>query len=214
MKRAIEVVETPTVEPSPKIAPAAVAVVAGLAGRLEFAKNILAEIQRIEGGMMDLRERLFQHAWYLGQELIAMKEEVGHGKWQVYLEGHWPDLDPRDGRRYMAFFDANPQDLKRRNSGVLTYTTESIRKFMWDYIPVKERPELPGDVSIPPITHQLTFANAWSKFRRQLSLGRVPQPAPEVLLRDCGFVVREMAEMVGRARLLELLESLPAEAAA
>ena len=217
MKRATEVVEVETPEVPGSgvvvITPAVVALMAAQADRLEAAKSMLAEIQRIEGGMMDLRERLFQYAWHLGQELRAMKEEVGHGKWYQFLEGHWPQLSVRNASRFLLFFDDNREQPNRRNSTDLTFSTESIRKFMWDYIPVKERPQLEGDAPVAPITHHLTFVNVFSKWKRQLSLGRLgPKPAVEVLRRDCDPVVKDLADLLGREYLIDLLESLPAAA--
>ena len=209
MKRPVEVIEEPA-SGVVVVTPAVVALMAAQADRLEAAKNMLAEIQRIEDGMMDLRERLFQYAWHLGQELKTMKEEVGHGKWYQFLEGHWPQLTVRNASRFLLFFTDNPQDSNRRNSADLTFSTESIRKFMWDYIPVKERPQLAGDAPVAPITHHLTFVNVFEKWRRQLSLGRLgPKPAVEVLRRDCDPVVKNLAELLGREYLIGLLESLP-----
>ena len=217
MKRATEVVEVEVADVPNRggvvttATPAVVALMAAQAERLEAAKGMLAEIHRIEGGMMNLRERLFQYAWHLGQELTAMKEEVGHGKWLPFLEGHWPQLDKRDAQRYMLFFKENP---KARNSAHLTFSTESIRKFMWDYIPVKERPHLEGDAPVEPITHHLTFVNVFSKWDRQLSLGRVAKPPQDMLRREFEPVVKRMAELMGREHLIELLRSLPEPAAA
>ena len=215
MKRATEVVEVETPEaPASGVVvntPTVVALMAAQVDRLEFARNLLAEIQRIEAGMLDLRERLFQYAWYLGAELVTMKEEVGHGKWLVFLEGHFPQVGERHAQKYMEFFRANPNP---KNSSDLTYTTDSIRKLMFGYIPVKERPELPGDEAVAPITHHLTFVNVFSKWKRQLSLGRLgPKPAVEVLRRDCDPVVKDLADLLGREYLIELLESLPVDAA-
>ena len=216
MKRAIEVIED-----EPLVAtcaakvlvmpPAIVALMADQADKLESAKVLLAEIQRIEGGMMDLRELLFVSAWHLGSQLQDMKEDIGHGKWLVFLEGHWPQLSQQNASRYMAFFKANPN---HGNSGDLTFSTESVRKFMWDYIPVKERPHLEGDAPIERITHHLTFVNVFSKWDRELSLGRVEKPPVEMLRRECEPVVKRMAELMGREYLIGLLESLPAKAAA
>ena len=73
---------------------------------------------------MNLRERLLQHAWYLGQELTVIKEEIGHEKWLQFLEGQWREMSVRSAQRYMLFFKENPN---ARNSTHLTFTTESIQ---------------------------------------------------------------------------------------
>ena len=203
--------DTQTETQTRELVPAVVALMAAQAERLEVAKGLLAEVRRIEEGMLDLRDRLLQYGWRLGQELAAMKEEIGHGKWILFLEGHWPQLDRRDAWRYMEFFAKNPNV---GNSGHLTFSTESVRKFMWGYIPVKERPQLAGDAPVDPITHHLTFVNTFSKWDRQVSLGRVAQPPQEVLRRECEPVVKRLAELLGREYLARLLESLPDPVAA
>lgn len=198
------------------LTPAVVKVIEAQADRLEQAKGLLASIRGCEKGMFDMRDKLLCASWYLGEILVDMKDDVGHGRWLPYLAGHWPDLDERDARRYMAFYRENAeQPENRRNSGDLVFSQESVRKFMWGYIPVKERPELEGDERTTPAAHHLTVINHFFKWERQLSQGHAgPRPPVEQMRRDFEPVILRQVELLGRDWLLQLIEHADAAAAA
>lgn len=200
--------ETQTLTP----APAAVAVVAAQSDRLERARELLAEVESIETGLVRDRERLLVNAWHLGQVLCAMKDDVNHGRWLPFLAGHLPKLSERNAQRCMAFFTDNPNP---KNSSDLTFSTESVRKFMLGYIPVKDRPQLDGDGPVAPVSHHLTFINQFSKWDRQTNLGHAGPRAPvDQLRRDCTPVILRLVELLDREWLLHLIEKADLAAAA
>lgn len=43
-------------------------------------------------GVHDLARILMVSRWHLGRYFLAQKERVGHGNWQVWAEGNWPEL--------------------------------------------------------------------------------------------------------------------------
>jgi hypothetical protein len=190
------------------LTPTVVAVIVAQAPRLARAREIFADIQALETGMLQDRDRLLAHAWHLGRELTTMKEEVGHGKWLPFLEGHWPQLTQQNGVRYMTFFKDNPN---HGNSGDLTFSTESIRKFMWGYIPAKERPQLAGDGPVAPVAHHLTVINHFSKWDRQLTIGLAgAKPPIDQMRRDFEPMIRRQAELLGKDWLLQVVAAAPA----
>jgi hypothetical protein len=138
-----------------------------IANRLTEARRELAEIQILEQNLRNNRDAILVHAWRLGQILSELKEEIGHGKWLFWLGGYWPDLGERNAQRCIAFFKANESV---ESNG---FAVESIRKFMWGYIPAKERLELEGDIIDSPAPHFRTFINQFSKYDRQLRTGHV-----------------------------------------
>lgn len=78
---------------------------------------------------------------------------------------------------------------------------------------VEPTPEPVGDAPVGPISHHLNFVNVFSKWDRQLTLGRVGKPPQEVLRRECEPVVKRLAELMGPQYLIELLRNLPEAAA-
>ena len=132
------------------------------------ARRELAEIQILEQNLRNNRDAILVHAWRLGQILSELKEEIGHGRWLFWLGGNWPELGERNARRCIAFFKENEKSVESNRFGV-----ESIRKFMWGYIPAKERLELEGDVVDSPAPHHRTFINQFTKYDRQLRSGHV-----------------------------------------
>ena len=196
--------------PERALTPAAVAVITAQAERLAVAKEIWAAIVGIEGALRLKRDEMLSLAWLLGEQLVFMKEEVGHGRWLRFLEGHWPQLGERNAQRCMAFFVANPKSV---DSTDLIFSVESIRKFLWDYIPVKERPQLEGDAPVAPINHHLGVINHWSKWARQVSLGiNGAKPPVDQMRRDFEPMIKSQVELLGKEWLLEVIEHAAAGA--
>ena len=191
------------------LTPVVAAAVAAQASRLEAAREIYAQIEAMETSLRRDRDRLLELAWKLGEVLTTMKEEIGHGRWLTFLEGHWPQLGERNAQRCMAFFADNPNPW---NSTDLTFTTDSVRKFTWHYIPVKERPQLEGDSPVAPVSHHLTIINHFSKWDRQLSLGLAGKAPPvEQMRRDFQPMIVRQVELLGKEWLLDLIEHVDAK---
>ena len=182
---------------------------------LKAAKIIFREIVLIESGMLDQRDELLNKAWMLGALLNELKEEIGHGKWLLWLEGNFKelgkgaDMREKNAQRCMKFARENPS--KARNSSDLagsppsTFADESVRKFMWGYIPEKERPELEGNRKLKAGAHYLSFVNHFAKFDRQVRVGLIPMPPLDLFRQECEPTLRRIIEIGGREWMLSLL---------
>lgn len=167
---------------------------------LAEAKALYAEILEAEKAIRLKRDELLTLALQMGKILVTIKDEIGHGKWLFWLGGHWPQLGEKNAQRCMALARENP---KSEDSSDLS--EESVRKFMWGYIPAKQRAELEGDQKIAPAAHHLTPINHFWKWERQLKIGHVAAPPVEVMQREFEPVVRRLAELLGRDYVLGLL---------
>jgi len=125
---------------------------------------------------MVTRNMILSGAWRVGNILSGLKEDIGHGKWIIWLISHFPELGSTDrmreenAARCMKLYKEN-ECIKDGNSRLLSI--DSVRKFMWGYIPAKDRPQLEGDSDIDPSPHHLTFVNQFSKWDRQRRSGHV-----------------------------------------
>jgi hypothetical protein len=77
------------------------------------------------------------------------QRRAGHGNWYIWLPANFPELGPSEitrlnsAKRYMKSWKENqsaqirgiPNDLKAEE----LFSSESIRKFMWTYVPTRER---------------------------------------------------------------------------
>ena len=172
--------------------------------KLTEAKTIYAEILNDEKSLLGTRENMLSRAWKLGQVLSALKEEIGHGKWLFWLGGNWPELGERNARRCIALYGDNLEwSGKTEDSADLKL--DSVRKFMWGYLPAKERLQIEGDEQIKPGLHHLTFVNQFSKYDRQLKNGHVESFSLEVFQREVEPMVRRIIELGGRDWIVSLL---------
>jgi hypothetical protein len=92
----------------------------------------------------------------------------------------------------MALAKANPNP---RNSSDLD--GDSRRKFLWNYVPAKERQRLEGDNNDTPIMHPVTCRNYWEKYDRQVRTGQIPQLPVEILRHDLMPMWLRQAELMG-----------------
>jgi hypothetical protein len=93
--------------------------------------------------------------------------------------------------------------IDSRNSANLD--DNSKRKFLWDYVPTKERKALEGDSNDAPTWHPLTFINYLLKWHRQVKTGQIQAPPLEVLRHDFEQPVFLMIELMGTEYFLERL---------
>src|SRR5437762_2471875 len=115
--------------------------------KLQQAKAIYAEVLNDEKSLFRTRDEMLVRAWKLGRILSDLKEEIGHGKWLFWLGGNWPELGERNAQRCMAFFKGNenwqktqPRRLPpQKTVEFCGFEIEAVRKFLWGYIPAKER---------------------------------------------------------------------------
>jgi hypothetical protein len=175
-------------------------------GRLfEEAKSIFTAILGAELKLRHSRDDLVLLGYRLGRVLTQMKAEIGKGNWLTWLEGHWPELGERNARRCMALFRDNPQ-IEPSAESADALTDESVRKFMWGYIPAKERPLLPGDEKDTPGPHHLTFVNQFAKYDRQLRSGHVDQFSLGVFQREIQPMIWRLIELCGPEWFEQILQ--------
>jgi hypothetical protein len=181
--------------------------VSAVPGLVARAKQLIENFQSTELTLRDNYDQLYRRAWDIGDVLAQLKEEIGHGKWMIWLPSHFQELGKteemrlKNAQRCIAFCKENPNS---RNSS--DFTADSIRKLMWGYIPAKERPQLPGDGPVTRDAHYLSFVNQFSKFDRQLKMGRVTLDVP-MFQREMETPVRRIIELGGRKWIESLLAS-------
>jgi hypothetical protein len=183
----------------------------GLRTRLYEAKRHYSVILGLELSLLNSRDSLLVRAWHVGQILAGIKEEIGHGKWLIWIEANWPELGERNSQRCIALFKENPNprnstDLRDYcHEAAKDFTPESVRKFMWGYIPAKERPEIPGDAPVTQTPHYLTVINHFSKFDRQLEIGHIKAAPVETMRRDFEPMIRKLVVILGKEYFEDLL---------
>jgi hypothetical protein len=99
--------------------------------------------------LLDTRNSLLERAWRLGGLLARLKGQIPHGYWQAWICANLPELGSSDGARTenasrcIRFYAENPKVGNSRHPEI--FSVESVRKFMWGYVPAKERLQLEGD---------------------------------------------------------------------
>jgi DUF3102 family protein len=186
------------------------------AQKLKRAKAIYFEIIQIEGSLKQAKNNLLVHAFALGQILTELKEEIGHGNWLMWLPSNFPELGSSDdmriknAQRCMNFHrdntsnSRNSSNLNRRSAA--DFGNDSVRKFMWGYVPAKERPQLEGDESVSNPPHYLSFVNHLVKWYRQLGLGHIATPPVAQFRKETETVIRILVEIGGKEWALALVE--------
>lgn len=181
-------------------------ITARVSDKLIQARAIYAEILEDEKSIAGNRDQMLMHAWKLGAILSELKDEIGHGKWLFWLGGNWPELGERNSQRCIAFFRANETWIAPVKSvEFLGFEKESVRKFLWGYLPVKERLQLEGDEEIKPGLHHLTFINQFSKWDRQLRNGQIETFSVEIFRRDIERTIRRLDELCGKGWISSIL---------
>jgi len=185
---------------------------------VDVVKPLFAQAREIYENVL-ATEKLFRRtsetlqvlAFHLGTVLVEMKAKIGHGKWLFWLEGSWPQLGERNAQRCMKLVYDNPEAVRKFESkGIKAinfsdFTAESIRKFGFGYVPVKEKLQLEGDEGVNPHPHYLTFINQYSKWRRQTKIGHAELPELDLMRRDFEPVVRDMIDLLGRDWFITLV---------
>jgi hypothetical protein len=177
--------------------------------KLAKAKQHWAEFSEQEDIFRSVTKRMMWLGCQIGKILIELKEDVGHGRWMLWLCAHFPELGKNDERivfnawRCMNIAKMNPDSQNSKN-----LTVESQRKFMYNYVPVKERPTLEGDAKDSPAPHPLTCVNYFMKWDRQVRTGQIQAESNELLWHDLGPMFLRMAEILGVIRCIEELHKL------
>jgi hypothetical protein len=122
-------------------------------------------INASEHDFLTMRDSLMMRGWKLGGLLVQMKEIVGHGNWEKWLPASMPKLGPAAGtrlnnaKRCMKLFRENQLGA---SAGKVNFSCDSERKFMWRYIPEKQRPQ----VKDPRFPRSVSFLNIANEFKR------------------------------------------------
>jgi hypothetical protein len=167
--------------------------------KLARAKEVHAQMIQAETALYRDFQAAMRYGWQLGFLLSEIKEEVGHGNWLLWLNGSFRELGRtehmviKQAERCMTFYKRNPNSKNSSN-----FDPESVRKFMWGYIPKKERPQLKGDYKDTPAPHYLTFVNNFDKWDRQVQIGQALLPSMEVLRRELERPLRRIIDLCGR----------------
>jgi hypothetical protein len=171
---------------------------------IEEARRELAALEAIENSLYKTRDDICFHSWRAGRILIEIKEEIGHGKWLIWLRGNWPQHELR-AQRCMAFFRTNEDWKENKSVEFYGFDRDSVRKLFGGYTPAKERLALEGDYEINPGPHHLTFINQFSKYDRQLRSGQVESFSAEAFRREIEPMIRRLIDICGRDWILSLL---------
>jgi hypothetical protein len=164
------------------------------------AKRLIAGLAAAEVRLLSMRNEILDRAWQLGKMLTAIKQQVGRGNWYIWLAANLPELGSTEGTRQgnaarcMRLYGDNSD---RRNS-CGGFRPDTVRKFMWGYIPAKERLQLEGDEDIKPGPHHLIFVNQFSKYDRQLRSGQVEGFSVDIFRREVEPMLRRIADLCGR----------------
>ena len=155
-----------------------------------------------------MRNEILDRAWQLGKMLTALKEQEGRGNWYLCLpanlreRGSTERARQENAARCMRLYRDNSD---RRNScGRLS--VESVRKFMWGYIPAKERVQHEGDFPLEPFAHYLHFVNEFNRWDSQMRRGAIGKFNLELFRFELEPVLRRIAELGGRDWFRKLSE--------
>jgi hypothetical protein len=77
------------------------------------------------------------------------------------------------------------------------FSPDSKRKFLWNYVPVKERLLLEGDEKVTPAAHHLTFVNEFFRYNRQLRTGKIEHFDLDLFRRDIEPMARRLIQLCG-----------------
>src|SRR5216117_2913072 len=167
--------------------------------RLCKAREIYSAIQEAEGRFRRNIFEILTLAHRCGEICEMLKEEIGHGNWMLFAYSNFQFCGRTDRtiinnvERCTKLFRENPNSSDSRE-----FTTDSVRKFMWGYIPVKERPQLLNDEPDRPGAHHLTFINQFKKWNQQRRDGHIERFDIEAFRRECEPMIRQIAEIGGR----------------
>ena len=172
---------------------------------VQKAKDELRALAASEIRLRETHDEILRRAWRLGSCLCELKENVGRGNWLIWLPANLPELGStnsartENASRCMRFFKDNPPKIgnSRFVKPPAEFSPDSKRKFLWAYVPAKERLVLEGDERINFQPHYLTFVNQYSKWRRQIKIGHATLPPVDTMRRDFEPTMRDLIELLG-----------------
>ena len=87
------------------------------------------------------------------------------------------------------------------------FSPDSKRKFLWGYVPAKERLLLEGDEKVTWARHQLTFVNEFFRYNRQLRTGKIEHFDLDLFRRDIEPMIRHLIDLCGPEWISKLARS-------
>jgi hypothetical protein len=155
------------------------------------AKELFGEMTAAEGAVYGTLDHANQRAWKFGKLLNQLKERVGHGSWAKWRDDTFPGLDDRTAQRC--------QGLDRSNPNAQTFadlSKDSIRKYRFGYVPVKERPKLKGDKKFARPSHHSSVVIECNKLMQRINAGQY-KPSKKDLQRDFRPFYSWLAKLFG-----------------
>ena len=172
---------------------------------LRKAKDELRALTASEIRLRENHDEILRRAWTLGSYLCELKENVGRGNWLIWLPANLPELGrtnsarTENASRCMRFVKDNPPKIgnSRFVKPPAEFSPDSKRKFLWGYVPAKERLLLEGDEKVTWARHQLTFVNEFFRYNRQLRTGKIEHFDLDLFRRDIEPMIRRLIDLCG-----------------
>jgi hypothetical protein len=142
------------------------------------AKRLFGEMNQAETEVYGTLDYANERAWRFGKLLNQLKEIVGHGNWAQWRDDSFSGLDDRAAQRCQALDRANPNAQKFAD-----LSKDSIRKYRFGYVPVKDRPKLKGDRKFSRPSHHSSVMVECNKLTQRIETGQY-KPNDRQLLRD------------------------------
>ena len=150
---------------------------------VEKAKKTIRDMVNLEGEFLRTRDFLMLRGWILGSHLAELKQRIPHGDWEKWLPANFSELGGTDryrlevAKRSIKLFRDNqsPHLLRFKSHGIpcdlgqsrKLFNCDSERKFMWRYIPEKQRPQIDDDKKFPRSVSLLNIANEYNRLRHR-----------------------------------------------
>ena len=172
---------------------------------VQKAKDELRALAASENRLRENHDEILHRAWTLGGYLCELKENVRRGNWLIWLPANLPELGStnsartENASRCMRFFKDNPPKIgnSRFVKPPAEFSPDSKRKFLWGYVPAKERLLLEGDEKVTWARHQLTFVNEFFRYNRQLRTGKIEHFDLDLFRRDIEPMARRLIQLCG-----------------
>lgn len=142
------------------------------------AKKLVAQFVAADQTLIEDFDHVGERAWQLGRKLNPLKKLVGHGNWEKWREDAFPKLGRANACRCMALDRMNPNIQKFGD-----LSAESLRKYRFSYVPVKDRPKLKGDRKFERPSHHGALVNECNKLMHRVDVG-LYKPDMAELVRD------------------------------
>lgn len=159
-----------------------------LAIRKEEIRDLLKEAiahhkycETARGSVLSAQQVAMWHGWQTGIRLNEMKELIGSGNWQDWLELNFcqeADVTIRTAQIYMKIDSDNSElrdkaKTKRVSPGkpdlqLLTRLKfDTIRKYVIGFVPEKDQPEHDGNIKFPRLVSFLNIVNEFARLKQR-----------------------------------------------